>query len=380
MKIVNKVLLSFMFSTSLIAQENHDQVINKIDKLVEKQLKREEIHNVFLSLYSPSRDIEWHSANGAFCNGREVTTENPFYTASAGKTFTATAIGLLVDQGKIGFDHPITNYLSDSIMMDLHLLNGIDYSDSIKISHLLQHTSGLADYFGDPTDHSTPLLDSIIAKKDKFWGPEELISYYKAHFKPLFAPGEGYGYTDTEYVLLGMIIENVSGKSFHEFLTDYIIIPLELNHTYLNLRSKPIQPTLAMAEMYSGEREISSFKSLSADWAGGAIVSTGKDLINFQQALREGKLVTTETYKAMQEWVPEEKGMSYGYGLRKINFKELFFALPKWEVIGHSGLNGTFMYYSSELDIYVAGTLNQLEASKEAVMLMVKVLMEINKL
>ena len=71
--------------------------------------------------------------------------------------------------------------------------------------------------------------------------------------------------------------------------------------------------------------------------------------------------------------------MSYGYGLRKISFKQLFPILPDWEVIGHSGMNGTSMYYCPDLDMYLVSTLNQLETSKDAVMLMVKVLMECKK-
>jgi CubicO group peptidase (beta-lactamase class C family) len=380
MKKYSIVILGLLFSGSLIAQNNHTTVIKTIDKLLKKELKKDKVNNVFLSIYSPAKNFEWHAAKGKFKDGREVSIQNPFYTASVGKTFTATAIGILVDEGKVQFEDPIAKYLPHNILNELHVFDEVDYSERINISHLLQHTSGLADYFGEPIDNSATMLESMMSETDKFWKPEDIITYYKSNFKPLFAPGDGYNYTDTEYVLLGMIIEEVSGKSFHEFITDHIIIPLELNHTYLNLRSEPILPTLTMAEIYSGELELSSFKSLSADWAGGAIVSTGKDLINFHQALREGKLVTTETYKAMQEWVPEEKGMSYGYGLRKINFKELFFTLPKWEVIGHSGLNGTSMYYCPDLDVYLASTLNQLEASKASVIFMVKVLMELNKL
>ncbi len=380
MKNYSLLALFTLVCAVLIAQNNQDKVINRIDRLLYKELKKDQINNIFLSVYSPSKNFEWNAAKGKFKDGRDVSIQHPFYTASVGKTFTASAIGILVDEGKVKFEDKIIKYLPKNIMHGLHVFDGVDYSDSINISHLLSHTSGLADYFGKPLNNSTSLLDSITVETGRLWKPVELINYYKTHFKPLFPPGGGYYYTDTEYILLGLIIEEVSGKSFHEFITDHILTPLELNHTYLNLRSTAAQPTFSMAEIYSGEREISAYRSLSADWAGGAIVSTGKDLIHFQQALREGKLVSTETFKAMQNWVPEEKGMVYGYGLRKISFRKLFFTLPKWTVIGHSGLNGTFMYYSPELDVYLAGTLNQLEASKASVLFMVKVLLELNKL
>jgi D-alanyl-D-alanine carboxypeptidase len=376
MKNLVSLLISMISATAVPAQDHHEKATRKIDQLLEKELKKKNVYNVFMSVYSPCHDFEWHSAKGSFLDGTKVTIDNPFYTASIGKTFTATSIGLLVDQGKINFDDPIALYLSDEIMDGLHILNGVDYGDSITIAHLLQHTSGLPDYFGSKTSDGTPtIFDLIMTAPNRFWQPEELIAFSKAHFKPSFSPGSGYYYTDTEYVLLGMIIEEVSGLELHDFFSQHIFTPLHMKHTYLDRRSEPSQPTLPMAEICAGESEMSKSESLTADWAGGAIVSTGRDLIAFQVALFSSDLLSDATVAAMQQWVPETRGMSYGYGLRKIRFNKLFPTLPKWEVIGHSGLNGTSMYYCPDLDVYLAGTLNQLESSKDAVLLMVKVLM-----
>ncbi|HBH23524.1 MAG TPA: serine hydrolase [Cytophagales bacterium] len=374
MKNIVSLIISVTVVITLFAQDKHDKVISSINQHLDQALEKENIHNVYLSIYSPSKKFEWHTARGEFKDGRKVTIQHPFYTASIGKTFTATAIGILVDQGKIHFDDPIANYLSEDIMVGLHILNDVDYGDSIQVSHLLQHTSGLPDYFGEPIDGATGIFEIIITDTNRLWEPEALIAFSKDHFKPLFAPGTGYYYTDTEYVLLGLIIEEVSGLKLHGFFEQYIFNPLDMKHTYLNQRSAPLQPTPGMAEMYAGEYEIGSFSSLSADWAGGAIVSSGKDLINFQMALIVGKLVSDNIYKAMQQWVPETKGMAYGYGLRKIVFNELSSELPELEIIGHSGANGSSMYYCPEMDIYLSGTLNQLEASKEAVIMLAEVL------
>jgi D-alanyl-D-alanine carboxypeptidase len=76
----------------------------------------------------------------------------------------------------------------------------------------------------------------------------------------------------------------------------------------------------------------------------------------------------------MQNWTPETRGMEYGFGLRKIAFRKLFPTLPDLTIIGHSGSTGSFMFYCPELDVYLAGTLNQTEEVKESVVLMVKVL------
>lgn len=377
MKTVIIVILALGASIHLIAQNKHQKVQNRIEALLAKEVKRKEIRNGYLSVYSPSKTIDWHFAKGEFSDGTSVNLENPFYTASVGKTFTAVAIGMLVDKGKIRFNNPITDYLPKEIMVGLHVLNGIDYGDSILISHLLQHTSGIPDYFGEPTHDGTPsMLYRLVAEPNSNWTPEELVAFSKTHFKPAFAPGSDYAYTDTEYILLGLIIEKVSGMALHEFFAQNIFNPLQMENTYVNLRSKPNSPTPKMAEMFLSDNELSQNQSLSADWAGGAVVSTGKDLNKFHEALRNGKLVSASTFNTMQQWVPEGKGMVYGYGLRKINTKALSPMLPNWDLIGHSGINGTSMYYCPQLDVYFSSTLNQLTANKKAIMLMVKVLMQ----
>ncbi|QCK14286.1 serine hydrolase [Mangrovivirga cuniculi] len=361
-----------MLNFIIVAQEG---MIAEINKLLDEELDKDNVHNVFFSIYSPTKSIDLHSVKGSFSDGSLVSEANPFYTASIGKTFTATTLGILVDRGKLHFDDPISKYLPDEIMDGLHILNGVDYKDSIRLSHLLQHTSGLPDYFNRETiDGSTGIFDLIMTDKEHFWQPSELIQFSKAHFRPNFAPGKGYLYTDTEYVLLGMIIEEVSKMPLHDFFAKEIFEPLSMNSTYLNLRSTGKNALGKMAELYAGGYEISTFKSLSADWAGGAIISTGKDLIRFQIALFGTELVSEETLNKMQEWTYETVGMTYGYGLRKIKFSELDPSFPNLEVIGHSGSNGTSMYYCPDEDIYLVGTLNQLESSKDAVILLARVL------
>jgi D-alanyl-D-alanine carboxypeptidase len=81
----------------------------------------------------------------------------------------------------------------------------------------------------------------------------------------------------------------------------------------------------------------------------------------------------------MQNWVPETRGMEYGFGLRKISFKELFLVLPDLTIIGHSGSTGSFMFYCPELDVYLAGTLNQTDEVKNSVKFMVKIVALLDK-
>lgn len=345
------------------------------EKLFRKGLKKENVHNAFLSVYSPSLSIDWDFSGGEFRSGEKVTPENPFYTASIGKTFTATAITILVEQGKLKFEDKISTYLSDTIMQNLHIMDGKDHSSEITIAHLLQHTSGLPDYFEGKTIDGRPnVMELIFAEPERFWKPTETIGFAKKKMEPLFAPGTDYNYSDTEYILLGLIIEKVSGKFLHDFFSEHFFEPLGMKHSYMHLRSEPLGTTSKLSEFFVGDFEASSMTSLSADWAGGGLVSTSGDLIQFHKALFSGEIISAETLKKMQHWVSETRGMEYGFGLRKITLKKLFPTLPDLTIIGHSGSTGSFLFYCPELDVYMTGTLNQTEEVKSSVVLMVKVL------
>jgi D-alanyl-D-alanine carboxypeptidase len=363
-------------SSEISLKEAHTET----EKLFQKELAKVNIHNAFLHVHSPSRQIEWNFVGGKFQNGEVVSADNPFYTASIGKTFTATAIAILVEQGKLRFEDKISNFLQDSIMKNLHVFERKTYANEITISQLLQHTSGLPDYFEDETiDGSPNMMELMFTNTGKFWEPIEIIQFTKEKMQPLFVPGTDYHYSDTEYVLLGLIIEKLINVPLHVFFKTHFFEPLNMEHTYMFLRSEPLEKTAKLSEAYAGDFEASTMTSLSADWAGGGLVSTADDLIKFQQALFSGKIISIETLKIMQNWIPETRGMDYGFGLRKVIFKKLFPTLPDLTIIGHSGSTGSFMFYCPELDIYLAGTLNQTDEVKDSVVLMVKALSLIQK-
>lgn len=371
------VILAIYFNTAILAQEN---LQTKVTYLFEKEWSKNKVKNAFLKVYSTSKQINLELAKGTFTNGNLVSKNNPFYTASIGKTFTATAIAMLKDKNQLAFKDKIGKFLSVDVLSKLHILDKIDYSNEITIENLLHHTSGLPDYFEDATINGSPnVINLLFLQPDKIWTPKECIQFTKQKMIPLFAPGKGYHYTDTAYVLLGLIIEKVSGMEFHNFIKEHIFRPLQMNHSYFNLKSESIKSTNKMADIFVGNAEISNFKSLSADWAGGGIVSTTSDLISFQKALLNNKILEPETLKAMQNWTPETKGMYYGFGLRKIVLNELSPQLPKLELIGHSGSTGSFLYYCPDLDVYISGTLNQTEEVQSSILLIANILNAIDQ-
>lgn len=369
----NLVLSLLLFiSISCFGQQN----INKeVKNLFKAELEKESIKSAFLHLYSKSNGINIQLAESKIYSDDFVNTNSPIYTASITKMLTATAIGILKEHNRLNFEDKIAQYLPDTLIKNLHVLGGKEFSNNISIAHLLQHTSGLPDYFtGTTIDNSPNIINQLLVDTNKSWSPQEMIQFAKEKMKPHFIPGQGYHYTDTEYVLLALIIEKVSGMSLDKFFQQYIFKPLGMDGSYINLKSLPIKNQPPMAKFYVGDIELSSIKSISADWGGGGLVSTTQDLIRFHRAFNENKIVKKETRLAMQNWVYETEGMEYGYGIRKVSFKDLYKIDTGLQIIGHTGSTASFLWYCPQLDTYIAGTLNQLEASKSTLNLVYDIL------
>jgi len=361
-----------VLSFSLFSQQTLEK---NIKNLFKNELKKEAIKSAFLHVYSKSKDINFKLAESKFNSKDTITANNPFYTASITKMFTATSIGILKDQKKLNFQDKIAQYLPDTWIENLHVLDDKEYSRDITIAQLLQHTSGLPDYFVDKTiDGSPNIINQLLVNTNKIWAPQEMIKFTKAKMKPHFIPGQGYHYTDTEYVLLALIVEEVSGLSLDIFFQQYIFQPLGMDGSYINLKSKPLKNQLPMAKFYVGDMELSSIKSLSADWGGGGLVSTSQDLIRFLKAFNEDIIVRKDTRLAMQHWTNETLGMEYGFGIRKVSFNTIYNTDSNLKLIGHTGSTASFLWYCPELDTYIAGTLNQLEVSKSTIRLVYDVL------
>jgi CubicO group peptidase (beta-lactamase class C family) len=207
------------------------------------------------------------------------TAATRFYIGSITKQFTAAAVLMLEERGKLKTSDPINQYLPD---------NPTTWSD-ITIYHLLTHTSGIPDYVN--TD------DFDTAKTNQF-SPVELIRIFRD--QPLdFKPGEKEEYSNSNYVLLGCLIEKLSGQSYADFLRSNIFEPLVMNDTGV---SQGITPVPGLATGYALRRE----KLLEADlvnfssvYSAGAIYSVPLDLLRWQNGLFGGKLLSAEGLKKM---------------------------------------------------------------------------------
>jgi len=174
-------------------------------------------------------------------------------------------------------------------------------------------------------------------------------------------PGAAFHYSDTGYVLLGLLIERVASRPLHVQLRDEVLAPLGLDDTYLAYRDDPpgLGPTRwPEADCWAGGTPcLSGAVNLSFDWAGGGVVSTASSLNAFLRALLAGRLFAREeTLATMLDWqVPaglKSPRTGVGCGIFRTSS-------PRGELVGHAGAWGGKMLYCPELDLYMAGTTNQ---------------------
>ncbi len=155
-------------------------------------------------------------------NQTPISPSQPFHVASVGKAFTSVLIAQFYEEGILGLDDPIVSYLDSETLEGLYVFENVDYREKVTVRMLLNHTSGVGDYFEDPVVGSDPLIDITQNEPDKFWTPDDLIAFTRNYQAPVAKPGETYHYSDTGYILLGKIIENVSGVSFGQALNERI--------------------------------------------------------------------------------------------------------------------------------------------------------------
>lgn len=295
------------------------------------------------------------AGRSAAADGR-LSAGQPYHVASVGKMFTATLTAILVDEGRLRFEDPITQHLSAGETEGLFVVDGTDHAPEVTVEQLLAHTSGVADYFGDPVTSGRAFTDLIVEERDTQWTPASLLDFSRKYQRPVAAPGTTYHYSDTGYILLGLILERVERKPFHQILRDRLFAPLAMHDTYLLYRDRPArEASRPLADIWFHGTEVSRFRSLTADWAGGGVVSTLDDLLAFQKALHSGRLVKPETLQRMMQARHEfRSGIHYGLGIMEIRFEEFFFllkGLPR--VYGHIGILSTHLFYDPESNTHI---------------------------
>lgn len=346
--------------------------------------KNKHIYNVLLAISTGNGEFSWSGAAGIANKAKEIsmTPETPFFIASITKLFTATIIMKLYEEKKIDLDDTIVDRLPDTLVKRIHIYNGVDYTDSITIRHLLSHTSGIADYYLEKPKGGKSFFDLILENPDETYTVDQTIAFARDTLKANFEPGKKAKYSDTNFQLLGKIIESIVGKELHHVYHEYLFSPLGLNNTWFYKRSEPIdKKRMPVAEFYYKDKIISDYKPLESSWADGGLISTTKDCLTFLKALFTGKIINKDsTLPLMHQWRRIGFPLKYGFGTMNIElpaYMTMGRKLPR--LIGHLGSTGSFLLYAKDFDMYFAGTINQASSPSKPVKLVVKLLNTIKK-
>ncbi|WP_227521479.1 MULTISPECIES: serine hydrolase domain-containing protein [Bacillus] len=214
-----------------------------------------------------------------------LSENKPYFIASVTKLYVTTVLLLLRREGYLQLENKISEYFTDEILHELHIYKGIDYSKDITIKHLMSNTSGIPDYF------SSEAVKELVTGKDQSWGFGRVIASAKKK-KPKFAPGKRAQYSDTNYQLLGRIIETITKKEIHTVFKEFIFDELDLVETYLFEDVNDEKP----ATMYYKDKELHLPQYMSSIGPEGGIVSTAKESMLFLKAFFNGQFFSERIF------------------------------------------------------------------------------------
>lgn len=289
-----------------------------------------------------------------------LAADQPFFIASTTKLFTAALVLGLADDGRLDLDAPLGVLLPPADWAGVHVWRGVDRSGELTIRQLLSQTSGVADYFGEAPRGGASILDSLVAGVDRAWTPLEAVARAR-EIGPRFAPGTpGKAfYSDTNYQLLGRVVEAATGQTYGRVLAERVLEPLGLRDTWLWTGAVPAGRA-APAALRHGRRELAIPAAMASSGPDGGVVSTACDLLAFLLAFFGGDLFSPARLPDLQRWNRIFFPFQYGTGLMRFQVPRVFSPFKRFPaLIGHSGLSGAFAFHCPERDIHLAGTVNQ---------------------
>lgn len=282
-----------------------------------------------------------------------MTPEGRMLQGSVGKTYFAALAVRLMGEGLLALDAPVSDYLGHH---DWYAR--VPNATQITVRHLLTHTSGVMRYEFKPA-----FTTDLTSQPDKRWRPEELLSYVLDE-EASFKAGEGWEYSDTNFILVGMILEEITGRPCYDLIREGFLGPLGLDDTVpSDSRSIPglIQGYAGPQNPFGGRDEVllpdgRFVINPQFEWAGGGFASTPSDLARWARALYTGRAFDPSLLPAMLDGVPARLGPGSRYGLGVI-----LTDTPVGPSQGHSGFFPgylTEMAYFPELDVAVALQVN----------------------
>lgn len=307
----------------------------------------------------------WVGAHGVLdAKGTPATVGARYPVASVTKLFTAVVVMQLVEAGQVRLDSLLVELLPVEVTKGLHVLEGKDLTGSITVEHLLGHTSGLPDYYEEAAKGAVSPQKRLLRGEDAPVPFEEVIRLVRDDLKPHFPPQPDRGrrkarYSDTNYQLLGAIIEEITGMPVHQVFADRIFSPLDLRSTssYPHLPASGEGPG-PDAEVWARGKVLKVDGALTHQKADGGVISNLTDQMTFMRALVAGDLFEDPaTWSRMRErfarvFFPVE----YGLGVMRYAPSRLMSPMfPVPPLYGHTGSTATWLFHCPDLGVVTAG-------------------------
>ncbi|MFD4526038.1 serine hydrolase domain-containing protein [Streptomyces sp. NPDC058470] len=289
------------------------QLTARLDAAIEKVRRQADIPGVVVGLWMPGRGSYVRATGVAdTATGEPMTTDKFFRIGSETKTFTVTALLKLVDAGRIGLDDPISAYV-----------DGVPDGDRITLRQLAEMRSGLFPYSAD-----ADFVHDLLSDPSRTFTPQELLAYGYKH-KNTSAPGKAFEYNNSNLVLLGLVIERVTGHRVEDVIQRQVLRPAHLRQTLFPSGPEFPEPHPRgyTNQTLSGEVADSTDWNPSWAWSAGAMISDLHDLRRWAKIVATGELLSPETQAERLKTLPTGfPGLSYGLGI---------FNSGGW--IGHNG-------------------------------------------
>lgn len=312
--------------------------------------------SIILSINAPFEDFSWSGAAGVVERGgtEPVTTAHGFRIASMSKTFTGLLCAQLVETGKLELDRPASEYLPAELTRIIPIESGHS-RDEITVDRLLKHRSGLYDFAHVPAWRAEIRRDPL-----RFREPVEIATWALENGETVGAPGEVYHYSDTGFVLLGLLVEEITGLPYWQLCRERILDPLGMNDTWLEGHEDVRIPMSHPYSLNDGEYTDAMQINGCLDWAAGGHVSTVADIDRFLRGAFNNELFDKQgTLDLFTHGGFAMPGFHYGFGVGRkvIHGKNLW---------GHLGHWGSFMCYCPEERLSLTGTQNYSGSSENA--------------
>ena len=346
------------------------ELSSKLKQVLDQFLDEVNVQGTILAVHSEKQALSWTGSVG------NLPVHQPYFLSSVAKLNLTALVLKLRFRGMLKLDDPVTNFLPKEISNNLLVIKKKDYSDKITLDHLLTHRSGLPDYFQIPFKNEGSLKEELFLGKDQKWSFEAMISNIKKAI-PIFQPGQKncIHYADTNFQILGRIIEIITAQPLQKTIEHFHFKPLNLTQTYLYNDTKDRTPV----PFYFKETPLLIPKAMTSFGPAGGLVSTANDNMVFLKAFFHGNLFPEEYLREIQTWQSLGKGLYYGKGISK--FVKPWFFMPfstREQFIGHTGTSGAFALYNPEKEVYLTGTVNQADDQYLPFRLALKVMKVLN--